>query len=157
MATRHIATLGNPILKTVATTVDPTAISSKEIQRLITDMIETMHAAQGIGIAAPQVNVSLRIAIINERPRPFAIINPKIVRKSLRSETTEEGCLSIPGVFGTVRRPRSVTVAFLDERGSQQTRQASGLLARVFQHEIDHLNGVLFIDRMQILTRGTLP
>ncbi len=157
MPIRTITKLGAPILRAVAETTDPRRYGTAELTTLLRDMVETMIDAEGIGIAAPQVGVDAQVAIINHRDEPFAIINPTITKRSLRTELAEEGCLSVPGVFGTVRRSLKVSVRFTDESGTEQTVQASGLLARVFQHEIDHLNGVLFVDRVQRFTRGARP
>ncbi|MBI4092746.1 MAG: peptide deformylase [Candidatus Kerfeldbacteria bacterium] len=152
MAVRVIVKLGNPILRIVAQKIAPDRLQTSAIRELIVDLIVTMRQARGIGIAAPQVGVSLQIAIINAKDKPFVIVNPIVTKKSLRSSVAEEGCLSIPGVFGQVRRPENISVAYLDERGQPRTAKASGMLARVFQHEIDHLNGILFIDRATNLT-----
>src|SRR5690242_14434899 len=134
MATLPITKLGDPILRKVSRTIDLAVISTSEFRRLVEDMIETMHAANGIGIAAPQVGVELQVAIINAKDRPFAIINPRITTKSVRKETAEEGCLSIPGVFGIVKRPKEITVTYIDEDGHEVIIKARGLMARVFQH-----------------------
>lgn len=152
---RRIRTLGDPVLRQRAVPVTNEERQSRDIARLVDDMTATMIDAKGIGIAAPQIGVGKRVAIINGRDGPFAIINPRIIRRSLRTATDEEGCLSIPGVFGLVRRPKTVTVAFTDLDGHAHKDKVTGLLARVFQHEIDHLNGVLFIDRTKAITRGT--
>ncbi|MBI4426406.1 MAG: peptide deformylase [Candidatus Kerfeldbacteria bacterium] len=157
MAVRTITTLGAPILRQVAQPVDLTTVASPTFQNLLHDMVETMIAAQGIGLAAPQINVSLQVAIINGQAGPYAIINPRLQKSSRQTELAEEGCLSIPDVFGTVRRPARVTVTYDDEQGRPQSTAATGLLARVMQHEIDHLNGVLFIDKVQQITQGQLP
>jgi len=156
VAIRPIVKLGIPILRQVAATLDQAAITSVDTNRLIEDMIETMIDANGIGIAAPQVNVGLQIAIINAKDRPFAIINPVVTKHSLRKTKMEEGCLSIPGVFGIVERPMSVTIEYSDTTGQRIREHATGMLARVFQHEIDHLNGILFIDRAKTITQGSL-
>lgn len=156
MAILAITKLGNPILRQVSREVEPAMIATDEFKKLITDMTETMFDANGIGIAAPQVNVGLQVAIINAKDAPFPIINPVIVKHSIRKNSAEEGCLSIPGVFGIVPRPSTVTVRYLDRQGTIVTQQLSGLYARVFQHEIDHLNGKLFIDRAKKITEGSL-
>lgn len=156
MAVLPITKLGNPILRQISRTVDPADIATAEFRRLVKDMTETMFDANGIGIAAPQVNVGLQVAIINAKDDPFPIINPVIIKRSIRKNSAEEGCLSIPGVFGIVPRPSTVTVRYLDRRGAVVTQELSGLFARVFQHEIDHLNGKLFIDRAKKITEGSL-
>lgn len=157
MALRPIRTVGDPILRRPTNDVELSRLGSREMTTLIRDMTDTLADEKGLGIAATQVGSSHRIAIINGEHGPFAIINPRIVKRSIRTETDEEGCLSIPGVFGLVRRAKSVTVAYLDADGTAHREKASGLLARVFQHEIDHLDGVLFIDRMKKITKGQLP
>jgi peptide deformylase len=125
-------------------------------------MIETMRQAPGVGLAAPQVNVSQRILVVeygeepdeDEDPKPapkklYALINPEISRASKETEIANEGCLSIPGIVGDVERSLSVTVLGQNRHGQPVKIKASGWLARIFQHEIDHLNGVLFIDRAE--------
>jgi len=156
MALRPIRTVGDPILRCPTSDVSASRIASRDVTGLIRDMTDSLADENGLGIAAPQVGSSMRIAIINGEHGPFPIINPRIIKRSIRTETDEEGCLSIPGVFGLVRRARSVTVTYLDVTGATRQEKASGLLARVFQHEIDHLDGVLFIDRMKKITKGTL-
>lgn len=152
---RRIRTIGDPVLRSRATPIRPTVGALRGLARLISDMTETMIDAKGVGIAAPQVGIGLRVAIVNGRNGPFPVINPRVVRRSIRTATEEEGCLSIPGVFGLVRRPKNVTVAYSDPEGKNHQEKVSGLLARVFQHEIDHLNGILFIDRTKEITHGT--
>ncbi|MDO8557856.1 MAG: peptide deformylase [bacterium] len=140
-----------PILrKTIAEVSD---ISDSEVQRLIPDMRVTMVAAQGIGLAANQVGQDLRIFTIDKTLAKKAgisdvFINPVIEHISEKISSMEEGCLSVPGKFSQVRRPAEITVSALDEKGTRFSIKASGLLARVLQHEIDHLNGVLFIDKI---------
>lgn len=119
-----------------------------DVKQLITDMIETMIAAKGVGIAAPQVGKSLRIVIINTEEEPMVLINPIIVNRSWRKVIDEEGCLSVPGKFGLVKRPVNVKVETLNEDGKFIKFKAKGIFARVIQHELDHLDGVLFIDKV---------
>lgn len=124
---------------------------------LAAEMIEACRNANGIGLAAPQIGRSLRMCIINLEHMnlpPFALINPRIVRKSIRQMEMEEGCLSIPGVFGIVKRPASVTVKAMNLDGKENKFKADGMLARVIQHEIDHLDGVLFTSKMIRETSG---
>lgn len=128
-----------------------------EILKLVRDMIDTCKKANGIGLAAPQVGKSLRVCIIDLEHMglpPFALINPKIVRTSWKQVKMEEGCLSIPGVFGEVKRPSSVTVKATNIEGNETKFKADGILARVIQHEIDHLDGVLFTSKMIRQTSG---
>lgn len=124
-------------------------IKSKEIQQLIPDMVETMIEEDGIGLAAPQINKSIRMIAVNTKEGPFILINPKITKKSWKKEVGEEGCLSVPGVFGLVKRSKEIIVKFLDQNGKEQKLKAKDMLARVVQHEVDHLNGVLFIDKLE--------
>lgn len=156
MAVRTITKLGDPILKSRSRPVERSRLATPEFRNLVRDMTETMIHAQGIGIAAPQVGVGLLVAIINAKGKPFAIINPRILKRSWRTEQSEEGCLSVPGVYGRVKRARTITVAYTDLDGVERTEEVSGLLARVFQHEIDHLNGTLFVDRVERALRDEL-
>lgn len=140
-----ILTYPNPILKKRAKKVknplDP------QIQKLIRDMKNSLIEADGAGLAAPQIGESARICVIQSEGNIFAIINPKITAYSRDKETNEEGCLSFPGKFIPVKRSKKVKVRYEDEMGKEMKVKAEGLLARIFQHEIDHLNGVLFIER----------
>ncbi len=129
-------------------------LRTDQIQQLILDMTETMKAKDGVGLAAPQVGRSLKLVIITTADGNLALINPKILRRSWKKETTEEGCLSIPKVFGLVKRSRQIKLVALDKNGKKIKLRAIGYLARVIQHEIDHINGVLFIDRTQNITTG---
>jgi len=122
------------------------------VRKLIDDMFETMYAATGVGLAAPQIGVGRRVIVVDVSPvekeiPPMALVNPEIVSRRGMVEATE-GCLSVPGVEGVVARPESVTVKGLNELGDPVKFEAEGLLARALQHEIDHLDGVLFIDRL---------
>ncbi|OQA35456.1 MAG: Peptide deformylase [Parcubacteria group bacterium ADurb.Bin326] len=126
---------------------------SSDVQKLIPEMIETMLVKDGIGLAAPQIGKSIRIVVIHHKDRDLVMINPKIVRKSLIKEWDEEGCLSVPEVFGDVKRCKKITVKYIDESGKEQILSGEGLLARVIQHEVDHLDGVLFIDKAKNLRR----
>lgn len=134
-----------------------------DILQLLEDMLATMYHAPGIGLAAPQVGVGLAVAVIDvsggrggEDRQPLKLINPRIIAQSDDMAEYEEGCLSIPRVYGVVERPEAVTVEYIDETGAMQTLQANGLLATCLQHEIDHLNGVLFWDHMSVLKRNLL-
>ena len=119
------------------------------IQRLIDDMVETMQQANGVGLAAPQVGVSLRVIVLQmPGEEPMAIINPEIVRHSGEQEVTE-GCLSVPGYFGEIKRPASVTIKGRDRQGKAIRIKGSGLMAEALEHEVDHLNGRLYIDHIQ--------
>jgi len=133
-------------------------IGRPRIQKLIDEMIITMYEKDGIGLAAPQVNEGLRIAVLCPNPNRFEdyrtkknealiLINPTIIRHSILKEESEEGCLSVPEFFGVVKRWRSVTVAYLDRFAKKQTVKGSRLFGYCLQHEIDHLDGLLFVDR----------
>jgi peptide deformylase len=123
---------------------------SEDTQRLISDMAETLQANNnGIGLAAPQVGSSLRLCIIELEGTRYVLINPKITAKSGNKEIREEGCLSFPGEFYLVPRYQEVQVRYIDENGKARKLRAQGLLARVVQHETDHLDGILFIKRMK--------
>jgi peptide deformylase len=122
----------------------------KKIQDFILSMIESLHTnGDGIGLAAPQVGKNLNICIIELEGLRYIIINPKITAKSRKKSVAEEGCLSFPGLFLPVSRHEEVQVRYLDENGQPQKIKGRGLLARAFQHEIDHLEGILFIDRAE--------
>lgn len=144
----------NPILETKTA---PVKEITPEILKLVRDMIDTCRKAQGIGLAAPQIGKSIRLCIINLEHLglpPFALVNPKIVKKSWRKIEMEEGCLSIPGLFGLVKRPIKVTVEAMNIEGNKTKFEADGILARVIQHELDHLDGVLFTSKMSKQTSG---
>lgn len=154
MPVREIVTLPAPVLRRKARKVTD---FGTELQTLIDDMIDTMREAPGVGLAAPQVDVPLRVIVVeygddeNEEvpPKLFAVVNPEITRYSTENEVGTEGCLSIPGYAGDVERPLGVTVKGLNRRGQPVKFKAEGWLARIFQHELDHLDGVLFIDRAE--------
>jgi peptide deformylase len=153
MAEREIITIGHPTLRQKARKVTR---FGPELKQLIDDMIETMRAAPGVGLAAPQVNVGERVIVVElpadeEEGTPaelYAFVNPEIVKVSHDSEEGSEGCLSIPGYLGDVPRYTMVVVRGLDANGKPQRVRAYDYLARIFQHEIDHLDGVLFIDKV---------
>lgn len=152
MAILRIRKYPDPVLK--KKTVPVKEITEADRQ-LIKDMVETMKAAQGVGLAANQIGVSKRIFVFNPSPEEWkadALINPVILKKRGR-ERTEEGCLSLPGISKEVRRFSSVLVEGLDVKGKPYKFEAKGLLARIIQHEIDHLNGMLFVDRINALSR----
>lgn len=141
----------NKILRTKSS---PVKKIDKKIKKLIADLIETMSGADGLGIAAPQVGVNVRIFIArlnyntpNETMTPM--INPEFLKMSDETGVYEEGCLSVPGRFGMVRRHTAVTIRFMDKRGKIQTLNLDGLNARITQHETDHINGILFVDKME--------
>ena len=121
----------------------------KSIKQLIDDMVETMRQANGVGLAAPQVGVSLRVIVLQmSEEEPMAIINPEIVKR-LGEQEVNEGCLSVPGYFGEIKRSASVTVKGQDRQGKAIRIKATGLMAEALEHEIDHLNGTLYIDHVE--------
>jgi len=122
-------------------------LKSPKIKKLVCDMAETMEVEKGIGLAAPQVGSDLRICVIKISGETYVLINPKIKSFSRKKDVFEEGCLSFPGVFVPVERPLKVKIQARDIEGKKTKIKADGLLARVFQHEIDHLDGILMIDR----------
>ncbi len=142
-----IITLPNPELRKRSVEVDHPTILTKEFQGWIDDLVETMWKADGVGIAAPQVGRPARVFVAVDGTTPHVVINPVVVRKSWRMEDGEEGCLSVPGTYGIVRRYRDFKIRGLDRNGAQVTHDAHGFFARVLQHELDHLDGVLFVDR----------
>ena len=154
MAVLDIVTIPEPVLRRKARKV--TDFDSK-LGKLIDDMVETMREAPGVGLAATQVNVPLRVCVVEfgdehdeEVPtKLYTLVNPEIVRSSQETEMATEGCLSIPGFAGEVNRPQGVTIKGRDRRGKPVRIKANGWLARIFQHEIDHLDGVLFTDRAE--------
>ena len=133
----------------------PVSVVDDEIRRLIDDMLETMYDAPGIGLSAPQVNVAKRVVTIDvspDRSAPVCLVNPEILATDGETET-EEGCLSVPGVYEIVKRPEWVRVSALDRDGRTREVEAEGLLAVCIQHEIDHLDGRLFVDYLSRLKR----
>ena len=160
MTVRKVIKMGNPLLREVAKEFTKDEILSEDMQDLITDMWDTMYAYEGIGLAAPQIGLSRQLAVIHleedsERypelveSKKFIIFNPSI---SVLDETKQEfweGCLSVPGLRGPVSRPRKIKVDYLDENAKENSIELEDFLATVFQHELDHLFGKLFVDRME--------
>jgi peptide deformylase len=145
-----IRVLGDPVLRKPTRRVGEI---TDELRKLIADMFETMYAAEGIGLAAPQVGRTERIAVVDVEGKKFALINPEIVSSDSATDKAEEGCLSIPDIYGDVERPSTVRIRALDETGTEYEAEGSELLGRCFQHEIDHLDGKLFIDYLSPLKR----
>ena len=147
----------DPILRQAAT---PVAEITDGTRQLLDDMAATMYNAPGIGLAAPQVNISQRVIVIDcgkdDKPELIKMVNPEIIALSEEHSVLEEGCLSIPDQTAEVKRPAEVSIRYLDETGARQTLEADGLLAACIQHEIDHLNGVLFIDHISRLKRDMI-
>ena len=136
-------------LRTVSTHVLLEDLKGPKTQKLFDELIEIMTAERGIGIAAPQVGICKRLIIVSTKNGIEAFANPKMISASLRKVDSEEGCLSIPGVIGKVKRHASIKIKALDRYGKRIQRKATGLEAIIFQHEIDHLDGILFIDRIE--------
>jgi peptide deformylase len=152
MSLRSLHLLGSPVLRqhsAEVTTVDD------DVRRLVEDMFETMDASQGVGLAANQVGVARRVAVVDADGDRFAMINPNIVEAEGRA-TAEEGCLSIPDIYGDVTRPERVVIEALDAAGTPFRKEATGLKARAIQHEIDHLDGILFLDHLSLIRRQML-
>lgn len=148
--------MGDAVLRQKA---KPVADITDETRRLIRDMFETMYAEEGVGLAAPQVGVSDRVIVVDpheEGTEPFALINPEILEASKETEKSEEGCLSIPGLRDLVERSWRVRVRGLSPDGALREFEAEALLARIIQHEVDHIDGILFIDRLSPLKRKLL-
>jgi peptide deformylase len=158
MTVLNIETLNNPILRQKAR---PVTKFDQDLQQLIDDMIETMHAANGVGLAGPQINQALRLCVVETLPERdeedneiegtrelFVLVNPEIVWESRETVEGIEGCLSIPGYLGEVDRHESIRVRALDRGGKKIRLRLNDWSARIVQHEIDHLNGILFIDRL---------
>lgn len=147
--------LPDPVLRQPS---EPLERVDADVERLVADMLDTMYDAPGIGLAAIQVGIARRLLVIDvskdeDERTPLVFINPEIVTASDARSTYEEGCLSIPDYYAEVERPAAVTVRHLDRAGNARTVEAEGLLATCLQHEIDHLNGVLFIDHISKLKR----
>jgi len=145
-----IRVLGDPVLRKPTR---PVANVTDELRKLIADMFETMYAAEGIGLAAPQVGRTERLAVVDVGGKKFALINPTIVSTEGEKEKAEEGCLSIPDIYGDVERPATVTIRATDENGNAYEATGSELLGRCILHEVDHLDGKLFIDYLSPLKR----
>ncbi|MEO1678919.1 MAG: peptide deformylase [Pseudomonadota bacterium] len=156
MSIKPILLHPDPRLKTVC---DPVVDISDTLRTLADDMLATMYEAPGIGLAAPQVGQTMRLIVADcvkdpdEEPRPLVMFNPEVVAAADTRSTYEEGCLSIPEIYAEVERPAEVTVRWLDRDGAEQQEDFEGLWATCIQHEIDHLNGVLFIDYLKPLKR----
>ncbi len=160
MSLLKIARLGHPVIREGTVAITPQELSSEEVQRLIDDMVETMRDADGVGIAAPQVHVAKKIIAVEvdadnprypaQEPVPLTIIiNPRIIHKISETEVSWEGCLSVPDLRGRVPRATMIEVEGLNRHGTEIHFEAQGFLARVIQHEVDHLNGHVFIDRVE--------
>jgi len=142
-----------PILRRKAESVDSV---DDDIRDLIENMLDVIYVEDGVGLAAPQVGVSKRVIVVDDGKDGVGLINPEIVKKSSETDTMEEGCLSLPGIRLNISRPVRITVKGLDENGDSVELQADGLLAKVIQHEIDHLNGILIINHVSTIHKTIL-
>jgi len=158
VAILKVARIGHPVVRAAARPVAPEAVASPDFQRLVDDMVETMHEYDGVGLAGPQVHVGLRVAVIevpasDERTRgavPLTVlVNPVLTPLGEETEQEWEGCLSIPDLRGVVLRWRRLRLEALDRHGAAYTVEAEGFFARVIQHECDHLDGRVYLDRME--------
>ena len=155
---RKILTEPDPILRKKCEPLERVDIDTK---KLMDDMLETMYAAPGIGLAAVQVGILKRLIVIDiskgeEKKKPLFLINPKIIQQSKKTSVYEEGCLSIPGLFAEIERPAECILKYIDYHGKEKELKAEGLLATCIQHEVDHLNGVLFIDYLSKLKKDMI-
>jgi|TARA_B110000027_G_C16060753_1_gene274383 peptide deformylase len=155
MTIRKILTEPDPFLRQKSSEVDKV---DDEIRKLMDDMLDTMYEAPGIGLAAIQVGIPKRVIVIDiskeEKKIPLYFVNPKIIVRSKNNSTYEEGCLSVPGQFAEIDRPDRCHISYLDYNGKQQELKAEGLLATCIQHEMDHLEGILFIDYLSKLKKS---
>jgi peptide deformylase len=158
MAVLPIIVAPDPRLKQVAKPVDQV---DAEVRRLMDDMLETMYKAPGIGLAAPQVGVLKRVIVVDiarddEKPQPFRIANPELISVSEEDAVYNEGCLSLPEHYADVTRPAAIKVRYLDHENEIRELEADGLLATCIQHEMDHLDGILFVDHLTALKRNMI-
>tara|TARA_Y100000590_G_scaffold211175_1_gene239265 strand:- start:496 stop:1020 length:525 start_codon:yes stop_codon:yes gene_type:complete len=158
MALREILTEPNKVLRQKSLKVD---VVNEDLQKLMDDMLETMYAAPGIGLAAIQVGIPKRVIVLDiarkdEPKKPMFFVNPEIIEKSQKNSTYEEGCLSVPGQFAEIDRPDKCHIKYLDYYGKPQEIKAEGMLATCIQHEMDHLEGILFIDYLSKLKRSMI-
>lgn len=166
MTVHTVIRMGHPTLKRVADLITQDEFNSPALRELISDLYETMKLEKGIGIAAPQINISKQIALIElpednerygklEKTPLLVIINPTITVIDPTLQGYWEGCLSVPGLKGFVERPRHIRVDFFDEQGAEKSMEVEGFLSTVFQHELDHLFGYVYIERMKDLSKIT--
>jgi peptide deformylase len=152
MSLLRLHLLGSPVLRQHSAEIP---VVDGDVRQLIEDMLETMDAARGIGLAANQVGVAKRVAVVDVDGDRFALVNPRIIESEGR-DVAEEGCLSIPDIYADVTRPDRVVVEALDANGTPYRKEATGLKARAIQHEIDHLDGILFLDHLSLIKRQML-
>jgi len=155
---RKILTEPDPILRKKC---EPLEKVDEETKKLMDDMLETMYAAPGIGLAAIQVGILKRLVVIDiskeeEKKKPIFLINPQILHQSKNTSVYEEGCLSLPGQFAEIERPAECTIKYIDYDGKEKELKSDGLLATCIQHEVDHLNGILFIDYLSKLKKDMI-
>ena len=155
---RKILTEPDPILRKKC---EPLEKVDTDTKKLMDDMLETMYVAPGIGLAAVQVGILKRLVVIDiskgeEEKKPLFLINPQIIHQSKKTSVYEEGCLSLPGQFAEIERPAKCTIKYIDYNGKEKDLKADGLLATCFQHEVDHLNGILFIDYLSKLKKDMI-
>lgn len=152
-----ITTEPNPILHQVGALVDLATIKTAEFQKFLDDMVETMYKQDGVGLAAPQVNKSIQVCVITKEysldGKELILINPKWEKTSIRKIWDSEGCLSVPEIYGEVKRYKSIKVKALDRNGQELKFETSEFLARIIQHELDHINGHLFVEKAKNLHR----
>ena len=158
MSKRKIIIEPDPILRQKSEKLEKV---DDELRKLMDDMLETMYSAPGIGLAAVQIGILKRLVVIDitkddQKKNPIFLINPKIISKSKNTSIYEEGCLSLPGHFAEIERPSECQIDYLDYNGKEKKLKASGLLATCIQHEIDHLNGILFIDYLSKLKKDMI-
>jgi peptide deformylase len=152
MSLLNLHLLGSPVLRQHS---EPVQSVDEEVRRLIADMFETMDAAKGIGLAANQIGIARRVAVVDVDDDRFAMVNPRLIETEGRA-SAEEGCLSIPEIYAEVTRPDRVVLEAVDAEGRPYRKEATGLKARVIQHEIDHLDGILFLDHLSLVKRQML-
>ncbi len=152
MSLLQLHLLGSPVLRQHS---EPVPSVDEDVRRMIEDMFDTMDAAKGIGLAANQVGIARRVAVVDVDEDRFVMVNPRIVETEGRA-SAEEGCLSIPDIYADVTRPHRVVVEALDAEGRPYRKEATGLKARAIQHEIDHLDGILFLDHLSLVRRQML-
>ena len=158
MSQRNIVIEPDPILRKKSETLEKV---DNELRVLLDDMLETMYAAPGIGLAAVQIGILKRLIVLDiskdkEKKNPLFLINPEIISLSKKTSVHEEGCLSLPGYFAEIERPAECQIKFIDYNGKEKELKANGLLATCIQHEVDHLNGVLFIDYLSKLKKDMI-
>ena len=158
MSLKNIVIEPDPILRKKS---EPLEAVNNDTRKLLDDMLQTMYAAPGIGLAAVQIGILKRIIVVDvskkdEEKKPIFLINPKIIFKSKETSLFEEGCLSLPGYFAEIERPAKCKVEYIDYNGKQTELEAEGLLSTCIQHEVDHLNGVLFIDYLSKLKKDMI-